>query len=113
MTIRRAWEAPELTSLHRLPTHAVPHPERLSLDGRWRFQLLPHPDARRGDDWGSIELPGSWTMQGFDDRPQYTNVQMPFTGLPPDVPERTPTGVYERIVEVPVGWAGRRIVLHV
>ena len=48
------------------------------------------------------------------DTPHYTNVQMPFEGLPPEIPELNPTGVYEREFEVPAaGWAGRRVVLHV
>jgi beta-galactosidase len=38
---------------------------------------------------------------------------MPFEGLPPDIPEWNPTGVYEREFELPPGWAGRRVVLHV
>ena len=39
---------------------------------------------------------------------------MPFPGQPPDeIPELNPTGVYERTVEIPAAWAGRRIVLHV
>jgi beta-galactosidase len=52
-------------------------------------------------------------MSGTWDLPHYTNVQMPFDGLPPAIPERNPTGVYEREFEVPAAWIGRRIVLHV
>ena len=52
-------------------------------------------------------------MSGTWDRPHYTNVQMPFPGDPPETPALNPTGVYERDIEVPEAWAGRRIVLHV
>ncbi len=107
------WVAPELTSLGRLPMHAVPHDDRLELDGRWRFQLLARPEAVPGATWDEIAVPGAWTMQGFADRPQYTNVQMPFAGRPPDVPVENPTGIYQRTFELPPQWAGRRVVLHV
>jgi beta-galactosidase len=107
------WVAPELVQLGRLPIHSVPHTDRLELDGRWKFQLLPRPDADVGADWAEIDVPGAWTMQGFADKPQYTNVQMPFPGDPPAIPEANPTGVYERTFELPAGWAGRRVVLHV
>src|SRR5215212_3459520 len=90
------------------------HPaRRIELDGRWRFQLLRAPDAEPGDEWAEADVPGCWTMQGFDDRPHYTNVQMPFPGFPPEVPDDNPTGVYEREIEIPGAWAGRRIVLDV
>jgi beta-galactosidase len=111
--LTRPWLAPELTALHRLPMHSVPHLDRVALDGTWRFQLLGAPDAQPGAEWSDIPVPSCWTMQGFDDRPQYTNVQMPFPGLPPDVPAHNPTGLYEREFELPERWAGRRIVLHV
>ena len=52
-------------------------------------------------------------MQDTFDKPHYTNVQMPFAGTPPHVPEANPTGIYERTFELPESWAGRRIVLHV
>jgi beta-galactosidase len=107
------WVAPELVQVGRLPIHSVPHGDRLELDGRWRFQLLPRPDAELGATWSEVTVPGAWTMQGFSDLPHYTNVQMPFAGLPPHVPEANPTGVYERTFEPPTAWAGRRIVLHV
>jgi beta-galactosidase len=107
------WLAPEQTALHRLPMHSVRHGERLDLDGAWHFQLLSTPDADPSPDWSEAMVPGCWTMQGFGDVPQYTNVQMPFPGLPPEIPESDPTGVYERDFDVPADWAGRRIVLHV
>jgi beta-galactosidase len=108
------WADPELTSRGRLPMHAVPHLERLPLDGEWRFQLLHHPtDPVAAADWRAIEVPGCWTMQDAWDRPQYTNVQMPWPQRPPDVPEANPTGVYEREFRLPAAWDGRRVVLHV
>ena len=107
------WTDPELTGRGRLPMHSVPHLDRLLLDGRWRFQLLFAPDAEPGPDWAEADVPGCWTMGGFDDRPHYTNVRMPFEALPPVVPERNPTGIYERSFALPERWAGRRIVLHV
>jgi beta-galactosidase len=107
------WNSPELTSLGRLPMHSVPHGDRVVLDGRWRFQLLARPDAAPSAAWTEVEVPGCWTMQGFDDLPRYTNVQMPFSSTPPIVPDHNPTGLYERTFELPAGWAGRRIVLHV
>ena len=64
------------------------------------------------DGWEAIEVPGCWTMQGHD-RPQYTNIQMPFPGRPPTVPDANPTGVHRRTVTLPASWAGRRLVVHV
>ncbi len=108
------WLDPELTSRGRLPMHAVPHPDRLSLDGEWRFQLLHHPtDEAVAGDWRAISVPGCWTMQDTWDKPHYTNVQMPWPLRPPEVPEENPTGIYERAFSVPEAWAGKRVVLHV
>jgi beta-galactosidase len=107
------WENPELISLHRLPMHAVPHVDRLELDGTWQFELLERADAEPSGTWREINVPGVWTMQDTFDKPHYTNVQMPFSGEPPHVPEANPTGIYERTFELPESWAGRRIVLQV
>ncbi|WBO62650.1 glycoside hydrolase family 2 TIM barrel-domain containing protein [Streptomyces camelliae] len=110
----RPWEAPEVTSWGRLPMNAVDRrSDALSLDGDWHFQLLPAPDAQVSDVWSSAHVPGVWTMQDTDDRPQYTNVRMPYTEFPPQSPAANPTGVYEREVDVPGEWTGRRIVLQV
>src|SRR5919202_4381485 len=118
-TLRRMtiapWTQPELTALGRLPMHSLPLPaDRLSLDGVWRFQLLPRADAQPGGDWRDLRVPGCWTMQATaNDLPRYTNVVMPFTDLPPVPPRDNPTGVYTRTFEAPSSWAGRRVVLHV
>ena len=116
----RPWEAPEVTSWGRLAMNAVDRRAgALKLDGDWRFQLLPTPDAPLGDTWSTSYVPGVWTMQtnqsirDTDDRPQYTNVRMPYTEFPPLSPADNPTGVYEREVDVPAEWAGGRIVLQV
>ncbi|MET9083908.1 glycoside hydrolase family 2 TIM barrel-domain containing protein [Streptomyces sp. NPDC004237] len=110
----RPWEAPEVTSWGRLPMNAVDRRSgALPLDGDWRFQLLPAPDAPVGGAWSTAYVPGAWTVQDTDDLPQYTNVTMPFRQFPPQVPAANPTGVYERELDVPAEWAGRRIVLQV
>jgi beta-galactosidase len=111
--VERPWAFPELTGWRRLPMHAVRRSADLPLDGRWRFQLLPAPDAAVTAQWGEATVPGCWTMQGIGDLPQYTNYRMPWPDLPPHPPSVNPTGVYERDVDVPGDWAGRRVVLHV
>ncbi|SED51278.1 glycoside hydrolase family 2 TIM barrel-domain containing protein [Streptomyces sp. PAN_FS17] len=110
----RPWEAPEVTSWGRLPMNAVGRRSGvLPLDGDWRFQLLSAPDAPVGGAWSTAQVPGAWTLQGTSDLPQYTNVRTPFGEFPPHSPAANPTGVYEREVDVPADWAGRRIVLQV
>lgn len=116
---RPSWEMPELTSLNRLQPHATLTRERAawtSLDGDWGFRLAAHPEAAlrevsasRG--WRTVEIPGLWTMQGFES-PHYTNVVMPFPDRPPHVPDANPTGIYKRSFRVPRGWRRRRAVLH-
>ena len=39
------WCDPELVARGREPMHALWHEPGLLLDGAWRFELLPQPDA--------------------------------------------------------------------
>ncbi len=69
------------------------------LNGIWDFHLAASPEkaaafARKPRRWERIEVPGNWQMQGFADKPHYTNVRMPFPQEPPRVPEENPTGVF-------------------
>ena len=89
-----------MTTLHLEGTDL--HASAIPLDGSWWFACATAREDVTDDDiagatggWPNLEVPGCWTMQGFD-RPQYTNVQMPFPGPPPDVPDENPTGVYRR-----------------
>ena len=120
----RPWTDPTVTEIRRLPMH-VPLDgfDRHSLDGSWHFQLFQCPDdvdARAIS--GAlpdrcVDVPGSWTMQDVGDFPHYTNVQMPFPGPPPALPERNPTAVYRRSFTAPQRWLspapGMQIVVHV
>jgi beta-galactosidase len=122
----RWWEDPALTGLRRLRPStragrvpAADDPYARDLGGIWSFRLLERPtDAPGGwtaaapDGWDRITVPGCWTTQGFDDRPQYTNIVMPFTGDPPHVPADNPTGLYRTTFRRPAGWARRRTILH-
>jgi beta-galactosidase len=136
LALGAAWRDPEVLALHRLPSRSplipFPDPELAaggdrerspwyrSLSGNWSFALFRRPEdvpeaavgAKLDDSkWASIAVPGNWTLQGFD-RPHYTNVQMPFSETPPDVPDENPTGVYRRKLKIPTAWSGRRVVLH-
>jgi len=131
----KPWERPELTGLNVLPYRATlfPCPDSAtarksfgrdsslvkSLNGDWKFQLIANPEAapeffaENFDDkkWKTIPVPSNWTMEGYD-RPQYTNVQMPFPNRPPQVPEQNPTGLYRTTFTLPAAWRKRRTVLH-
>lgn len=133
----RPWASPEVTSMNRLPMRPPLIPfsdietallgDRTksqlfsSLDGEWDFSIYQSPEEAvdavqnylGGDkpDWKKIEVPGNWTMQGFGE-PHYTNVQMPFSELPPEPPAVNETGLYRRVFGLPEFWAERRVVLH-
>lgn len=136
----RTWATPEITGIGRLPmrTPLIPHPDAAgartdddaaspwyrSLDGTWRFRLVGRPedvtdellapDADLDDGWHDVAVPSSWTLDPeVDDGPIYTNIRMPIRGVPPEVPEANPTGVYRRSVTIPREWRGRRVVLRV
>ncbi len=115
-------EADALNFVHLGPEgrDQVTLPFERSLDGTWDFRLYPSPLAV-GEDvlcddaslvWDPIQVPLSWTMQGWD-KPHYTNVIMPFENNPPLVPEDNPTGVHRTTFTIDKAWEGRQVVLAV
>ena len=90
----------------------------LSLNGKWFFKYTEKPDELTMEDLTSdlsscdqITVPGCWTTQGYD-KPHYTNVQMPYANIPPEVPECNPTGIYQRTFELSPEQLKTRLVLH-
>ncbi len=101
---------------------------RQPLDGIWSLELFDTPDevpaaALSGARPNAVQVsvPGNWTMQDlvnaqgevFVDKPHYTNVQMPFEGPPPRLPQRNPVGVYRRTLTIPDDWQPGLVVLHI
>lgn len=133
------WREPSVTEVGRLPmrspfsSHSGIEDERAartverrstpwekSLDGEWRFLGIDRPeDAPDGWEqesfsdasWRGVAVPGCFTMQGHS-TPIYTNIEMPFSNLPPDVPDANPTGLYRSEFTVPRAWRSRRVVIE-
>lgn len=93
-----------------------------SLNGSWKFHLENTPYTfdkdfysigYNDDDWNTINVPGTWQMQGFDHL-TYRNIPMEFYPYdPPKVPTKiNPTGAYRRTFDIPGNWNGRKIILH-
>ncbi|KUM36250.1 glycoside hydrolase family 2 TIM barrel-domain containing protein [Arthrobacter sp. EpRS71] len=122
----------------RLPARSWLHTDAptLSLNGTWRFRLLPGAPGTPGgrgvlpageptegvakedlDDsgWDQIPVPAHWVLEGDGHygRPIYTNVQFPFPTDAPHVPDENPTGDYRRSFELPADWKdAERLVLR-
>lgn len=132
---------PDLTGIGRMPERAAffryaDKREALSeaglqsarcmpLNGKWRFRLYPNHQKRpegfadpnfRAAGYNTIEVPGSWQMQGYG-VPQYCNMQYPWEGkeepVPPYAPvETNPVGCYLKSFQLPVAWAEKRVFLR-
>lgn len=97
----------------------------MPLNGKWRFRLYPNHQKRpegfadpnfRAAGYNTIEVPGSWQMQGYG-VPQYCNMQYPWEGkeepVPPYAPvETNPVGCYLKSFQLPVAWAEKRVFLR-
>ncbi len=97
----------------------------LSLDGDWKFLWTADAADRPVDfflpdlddsDWATMPVPGMWELNGFGD-PVYVNIGFAWKGHyennPPFPPEKdNHTGSYRRIVTLPDGWVGKKVVAH-
>ena len=93
------------------------------LNGTWNFYYvdaykdlpvgIEQPEA--AIDWKTIKVPGNWEMQGHGVA-IYTNhgyEWKPRNPKPPQLPDATPVGVYQRDFEIPANWDGRDIFLSI
>lgn len=92
---------------------------RMSLNGTWKFLYFRNDSVCPENIYksnlrkpASIEVPGSWELQGFD-APIYTDTRYPFPANPPYVPaDYNPVGVYQRNFSVPDAWKDLDIFLE-
>lgn len=105
---------------------------RKSLNGTWKFHLVPEPSQRPLDfmqpgfdasGWDNIPVPSNWEMQGYD-KPIYCNVEYPHANTTPFIKARpgfndgganygiNPVGSYLTTFELPEGWMDRNTLLH-
>jgi len=128
------WQNPTINQINREKMHAyfVPNSNsiaalkqaddrRTTLNGTWKFNLSRNPDRRpidffktnfNSNSWKTIQVPGSWELQGFDS-PIYTDVQYPFPARPPYVPvDYNPVGSYLREFTIPQNWKKQDVILH-
>ncbi|SFK37143.1 glycoside hydrolase family 2 TIM barrel-domain containing protein [Caulobacter sp. UNC279MFTsu5.1] len=93
-----------------------------SLDGPWSFSFSPSSDAvpvgfEKPDydvsSWKTIKVPAMWQAEGYD-QPRYNNITYPFPANRPLIPHATnPVGSYRRTFEIPAGWSGQDVILHI
>ena len=110
------------------PQHA---PNYLTLNGAWKFRFEERVDDDEAnlqlteavmpnfDDasWTTMPVPGMWELHGFG-QPVYPSAGYAwgkwYKNTPPLPPkEKNHIGTYRRWVEVPAGWKGRQVVMHV
>lgn len=132
------WEQPEVVAINREPMKSTffnyesvelakagdmaKSGRYRSLDGTWRFMWTKGVDNRPADfykpgydvsAWNSIKVPGMMAAQGYG-LPEYYNIQYPFPMNEPFIPhDANEVGSYRRDFEIPAGWAGQQVFLHI
>jgi beta-galactosidase len=135
---RPDWENPTVHAVGKLPARATGFPFEsrakalaghrtqsdrfLSLNGEWKFAFSPNVDQlptgfeKPGFDvsgWKSIKVPADWQAEGYD-QARYNNITYPFPANRPLIPHATnPVGSYRRDIDLPAGWRGQDVVLHI
>lgn len=135
---RPDWENPAIYAIGKEPARATGFPFEsrakaiaghrtksdrfLLLTGMWRFSFSPSADALpRGFEkpdydvsgWKEIKVPSDWQAEGYD-QARYFNITYPFPANRPLIPHATnPVGSYRRDVDLPAGWAGQDVILHI
>ncbi len=135
---RPDWENPAIFARGKMPAAATGFPfetraiaiandpaasaRYLSLDGQWKFAFSPGAEQvptgfERPDydvsGWKSIKVPADWQAEGYD-QARYNNITYPFPASRPLIPHATnPVGSYRRDVDLPAGWSGQDVILHI
>jgi len=93
-----------------------------TLDGQWSFSFSPSSDdVPTGFEkpeydvsgWKTIKVPAMWQTEGYD-QARYNNITYPFPANRPLIPHATnPVGSYRKTFEIPAGWSGQDVILHI
>jgi len=114
------WENEMVFRINKEPAHATFNysKDRIeTLNGTWNFVYYENPEDVPKDlnpsKWSSIQVPGTWQMQGFG-IPIYTNITYPFDANPPFIKgiNGNPVGIYERTFQVESDWKDQQIIIH-
>ncbi|KAK6459509.1 glycosyl hydrolases family 2, TIM barrel domain-containing protein [Scheffersomyces xylosifermentans] len=109
-SLTRVLSDPTVVQENRLETRSYYLPEAtFSLNGTWDFAYCESPlvaplPNEENVDFGKIEVPGHWQLQGHG-HPHYTNIVYPFVVDPPNPPSKNPTGTYVKNFRTPDGWS--------
>jgi beta-galactosidase len=132
------WEQPEVTQVNREPMKSTffnfetrelalagdkaASRYFLSLDGTWQFAHSASPEARPVDfyrpgfdarAWKTIQVPGMMQAQGYG-QPYFNNIDYPFPRNAPLIRhDMNEVGSYRREFDLPAGWDGREVFLHI
>jgi beta-galactosidase len=132
------WEQPEIFAINREPMKSTffnfesvelakagdmaASGRYRSLDGTWSFAWTKGVDNRPVDfykpgydvsKWDSIKVPGMMAAHGFG-LPEYYNIVYPFPLNEPFIPhDSNEVGSYRRDFDIPAGWAGQQVFLHI
>ena len=135
---REMLTSPELQGMRRESSHATMFhfdsesqaklykkeysPSVTDLNGVWKFFYTTAPEdidencySGNYDDssWEEVNVPDCWVMRdSVPDNPHYTNVNMPFKAVPPEIPEANPTGIYRRDFVVEKVDPAKRYILY-
>ena len=127
------WENPQIIGRNKVPAHAFMRPYAddknllsdkasgriQSLNGKWKFHWVGHPDSRPAEfyrtdfdvgEWPSIDVPGNWQTQGYG-RPIYSNHPYPFAKDQPRVMSEPPEDYTNYFDRNPVGSYKRKFIL--
>ncbi len=133
------WQNPAVTAVNREIMRATFTPfasqsdasldgtksdRRISLNGKWKFNLVEKPSQRPLDffkegfdasKWAEINVPSCWVLEGYG-IPIYTNIVYPFPKNPPFIDENgvngNPVGSYIKSFEIPEDWNGNEVFVH-
>ena len=137
----KEWQDPNVNQVNRAPMHAAffafesieasKQDKQLSdnyldINGTWKFSWQKdavnyvsdfYKTTYNDEAWGTMPVPGMWELNGYGD-PQYTNIpyawDRQYKNNPPYVPIKdNHVGYYRRQIEIPAGWNGRQVMIHI